>query len=190
MELVIDGYNLFKQIAGVDFISLTQLSFYINILVTYVQKKKLSALLIFDGGIHNYPTYDQKRLLKIMYVGKGKTADDAIKDFIESNHKRDLLLVSSDRELNRVADFYMIPSIDALDFWHFVQNSANERKVSSPSRGPIVKMSNVVNPELDDLMINTKMSIFKEDSIQQQQLRQSLKMSATDKKLLQKVKKL
>lgn len=190
MELLIDGYNLFKQVAGVALLSSMQMTHYISALTRYVQVKHLPALLIFDGGMQERATYEQRGLLKIMHVGKNKTADDSIKDFVQEHRGKDVLLVSSDRELNRVADYYNIPSIDVLDFWQFVQDALNQKKVPVKKSGNIIKMSSTTNPELDALMVGTKITVTKEDNAMQDRVSQSLKHSKIDKKLLQKIKKL
>lgn len=190
MELLIDGYNLFKQVAATALLSSAQMATYISILMRYVQAKGLPALLIFDGGMQERATYEQRGLLKIMHVGKNKTADDSIKDFVQEHRGKDVLLVSSDRELNRVADYYNVPSIDVLDFWQFVQNALNQKKAPIKKNSSIIKISNTVNPELDALMAGTKITTIKEDNAMQDRVSQSLRHSKIDKKLLQKIKKL
>lgn len=191
MELLIDGYNLFKQVAGAQFLSSAQIKSYITTLFKYAEKKRLQTLLIFDGGLQPYPMYEQHGLLHIVYVGKHKTADDTIKHTIEENCSKDILLVSSDRELNRIADYYNIPSIDVHDFWEFVQRALREQsKNTQKIGGNIIKTSSGTNPELDALMTEIKKVPIKEEHIIQDPSPSSLKQSKLDKKLLQKIKKL
>lgn len=190
MELLIDGYNLFKQVAGAQFLSSAQIKSYITTLFKYAEKKRLQTLLIFDGGLQPYPMYEQHGLLHIVYVGKHKTADDTIKHTIEENCSKDILLVSSDRELNRIADYYNIPSIDALDFWDFVQNAFRVQSKSTQQVCNTIKTSSSINPELDALMLEIKKIPIKEENIIEALCAGTLRRSKVEKKLLQKIKKL
>ncbi|RTL05894.1 hypothetical protein EKK58_06675 [Candidatus Dependentiae bacterium] len=190
MELLIDGYNLFKQIAGVQFLSSVQIKSYVETLFKYAEKKNLQTLLIFDGGLSSYPMHQQHGLLHIVYVGKHKTADDAIKQTIEEQAGKDILLVSSDRELNRIADYYNIASIDVHDFWEFVRCAFQVQKKTMQKVGATIKTSRGSNPELDALMMCTKLTPVKDDEEVEVTVCQWLKKSKIDKKLLQKIKKL
>ncbi|HTM05996.1 MAG TPA: NYN domain-containing protein [Patescibacteria group bacterium] len=191
MKLLIDGYNLFKQIDDVTLLSPAQRSKYVNMLERYVQMKALQGLLVFDGGLQERASYEGESLLEIVYVGKNRTADDFIKDFLQESHGKDILLVSSDRELNKVADYYQVASIDVLDFWYFVKDALVDKKKSVKKTGHIIKVSGSDHPELDALMKTLKVtSIKSDDLIIDKGATSRLKRSKIDKKLLQKVKKL
>ena len=132
MELLVDGYNLFKQVVGASLLSSTQMAHYIALFSRYVQKKELTALLVFDGGMQERPLYQEHGMVQVIYVGKNKTADDFIKDYLQQCAHKNMLLVSSDRELNRVADYYNVPSIDVLDFWYFVRQALAKKEQQVP----------------------------------------------------------
>jgi hypothetical protein len=191
MKLLIDGYNLFKQVGGVTLLSPVQRAKYIKTLARYVQLKRLSTLLVFDGGMQERASYEEDGLLEIVYVGKNKTADDFIKDFLQTyGGDKDILLVSSDRELNKMADYCHLPSIDVFDFWHFVKAALIEKKMPVQKSGHTIKMSSSDHPELDALMGGLKVTDVKQDDLLINSSPTALKRSKIDKKLLQKAKKL
>jgi len=126
MKLIVDGYNLLKQIKAA-YISDSERGAFINALVRYGQHKNLAMIIVFDGGMSSWAEKQLiNPLVKVVYAGRGVSADTYIKEFISKSAQQDLLLISTDRHLNRYAASYGIPSLDALDFLQFVRIEQEE----------------------------------------------------------------
>ena len=85
MILVIDGYNVLKKQLGTVYASENQREQFIKKLCRYAHKKTYHTKLIFDGGMSLSPeTFNpSSSKMKVLYVGKNKSADDYIKGYLE-----------------------------------------------------------------------------------------------------------
>lgn len=152
MIIVVDGYNVLKREIPSINVSYQQRVQFLAKLSRYNQQKGHEIIVVFDGGESSWPSVMQQKHVTVVYSGKQRTADDYIKDYIIRNAHKDLLLVSSDRELNIIADHYDIPSIDSDFFYAKVNQAAKEVPLTTIRQEKLTKISSVHNAELDEIM--------------------------------------
>jgi predicted RNA-binding protein with PIN domain len=193
MILVIDGYNILKRQHGVQFVDEVVRKRFIHGLAGYARYSGNKVLVVFDGGAHDDAYDDYGRSVQVVYSGTRETADDYIKRYIKTHAHKDLMLVTSDRELNRIADRYEVPSLDAHEFVRVLTYSAQERAAGNTTlNAPIIKLSEEIIPELDEVMEQaSKMVPQKSDDVGISDRRSvAQKISKKERELLKKVKKL
>ena len=189
MKLIIDAYNLFKQLVKKNRLTEQEQRRLINCIKKYSNRKNHEIELVFDGGFSAWLSREVEDRVTIVFVGGGKSADAYIKAYIENWHTKDILLISSDHELQVWADQYDIASLGALDFWHFVQESAIP--VAKNKNMNVVKMDETAsNSELDALMYSVKNVPKKDSTESQERVSHKAVESKINKRLLQKIKKL
>jgi predicted RNA-binding protein with PIN domain len=193
MILIIDGYNILKRQHGVRLIDDTIRKRFIHGVAGYARHSGNKVVVVFDGGAHDDAYEEYGRGVQVVYSGMRETADDYIKRYVEKHSTKDLMLVTSDRELNSIADRYQIPSLDAHEFVRVLMYSESERSgQTSSTHAPIIKTSSEDIPELDALMEQaSKMVPQKSDDVAQVNRKSAAqKISKKERELLKKVKKL
>ena len=154
MLILIDGYNVLKGVARGGEVSPRERDQFIAQLGAYAHRKKHMIIVVFDGGLYGWPDKEERRAVKIIFTGARETADDVIRQQLKKHRGKDLLLVSSDRELGRNASRLEIPSIDSEDFYLLMQ-AALEKTETAPeaaATGEAIKTTEESTPELDRLM--------------------------------------
>ena len=191
MLIIIDGYNVLKQTQADD-ITEKQRSAFINKIAKYINKKGHKAIIIFDGGHFGWATKEKIRGVSIMYSGYKQTADECIKQFITEHRNKNLLLVSSDRQLNHWADEAEVTSLDSHHFLLLLKQALQKPLVRSVVKSTIVKTSDSQNQELDQLMHESTQEIeVKKEDIEILPIDQfGKKVSKKEKKQLKKIQKL
>lgn len=125
MILLIDGYNLLKQVfchvkGKLD----KQRKQLVKELGFYKHKKEdiKDIIVVFDGGLFNHATREIKHGVVVIFAGQKQSADDWILHHIEKNKNREFLLVSMDRELKQKAGKFGVDSINVFDFYKLLQS--------------------------------------------------------------------
>jgi predicted RNA-binding protein with PIN domain len=192
MILLIDGYNILKRQYGVRMISELMRARFIKGVAAYTRQSGNKVVIVFDGQAQDDAYEEYGRGVQVVYSGTRETADDYIKRYVEKHHTKDLMLVTSDRELNSVADRYNIPSLDSYEFVEVLQARAEESGQPGSRRTPIVKTSEDAPPELDEIMEAASKSVPQKSDDVARVKRKSVaqKMSKKERELLKKVKKL
>lgn len=129
MIIVIDAYNVLKQCIHDREIAEHERAHFLSELSSYGRKKRHKLIVVFDGGANEWPTKERSDGTCVIYSGYHETADDYIKTYLKKHRMQDILLVSSDRELNRVADNLDIPSLDAADFYRIIKDEVEKVQV-------------------------------------------------------------
>ncbi len=194
MILIIDGYNLLNQIYKQKQISQNQFDVFIKKIEDYAISKKHTAIIVFDG-YDIWDTYKHNVKHLTFVFSKEISADDYIKEFIEKNKSKDLIVVSSDSEIYQAAAALGIVTIESDAFALNLKQFG--MKGSKPStkklEGQIYKISEEENPELDILMEESSevpcYKIEQEYSAENDQPK-SKKLSKSEKKILKISKKL
>ncbi len=192
MLIIIDGYNVLKQ-TQTDDITENQRNAFINKIAKYIKKKGHKAIIVFDGGYFGWETKEKIRGVSILYSGYKQTADESIKQFISEHRNKNLLLVSSDRQLNHWADEAGVTSIDSHHFILLLKQALQKKQVRSVMKKKnIIKTSDSQNQELDQLMHEATQEIeVKEEDIEVVPIDQfGKKVSKKEKKQLKKIQKL
>jgi predicted RNA-binding protein with PIN domain len=174
MLLVIDAYNLIKQILGVSRVSEERRNECINELVAYARRKGHDLVLVFDGGSSGYPWREIIAHATVIYSGYRETADDVIKDFLVRNKARNPVLISSDRELRNYAAQLGQTSVAVHEFSqsiHLNQLCKPESSLVHAAHGQLHKTVEKSDPGLDELMAQaSRLTVIKPGDYQAQKL--------------------
>jgi len=195
MILVIDGYNVLKQVFLKSMISERERIKFVNQLAKYSKKKGHEVKLVFDGGLLRWPTIEQVGRVSVIYVGAEEIADDYIKRYLADHKFLDILVVSSDQDICNFAKRLNIESIDAKEFYSILltglKKNNDQKKVKETK---IIKISKQEDEELDKVMEEaSKIVDYKaEDFLHSCDMEKikSKKRSKKDKKKLKQIKKL
>lgn len=190
MILIVDGYNLIKSALGISSISEKFRNDFISILNNYAKIKEHKIILVFDGGSYSYPSKQNFDQVTVVYSGYNSSADDTIISIMDEKRSRDILLITSDRELRKFALNISIDSVSSLEFYDFVKN-LGKVKIESKSDKTLHKTSNDNSLELDQLMQEgTKQIQKKEEIFHSNRNKKNDMLSKREKKIDQKLRKL
>ncbi len=196
MILVIDAYNMLKQLVPERDISQSQRTQFITILKRYVQRKKHAIILVFDGGSYQWLHKEQYGNIQVIYSGLQQTADDYISYYLTEHQYKDMLLVSADHELTGLAATLSIPSIDPMDFYTLIQQTLLSDDKQELYEGILVKMHHTAaHEDIDSVMEQASRVVpikhaDKMIQLQHHIIAGSQKGSKIERKLLQILKKL
>ena len=143
MIILIDGYNVLKMVFPKALVDERQRETFIGQLARYAQMTHNKLYVVFDGGDESRPLFLQRRDITIVYSGYRDSADTVIKGLLEEEQQKEVLLVSTDRELNRYAAHYDIPSMESLVFYGYVRDRlhAGEKAAQRPAQPQVHKFA-------------------------------------------------
>jgi predicted RNA-binding protein with PIN domain len=135
MRLLVDGNNLMFALAEVaidaDRAELPR------ILARFAQRQGVAATVVFDGrphrprGAEDVPP-EGPAGVEIYYSGT-RTADEVLAELVDADSApRQLMVVSSDRQVQKYARRRRCKVIDALDFARLLKAPAAPRRLSEP----------------------------------------------------------
>jgi len=194
MILLIDAYNVLKQIVASDQATPQEKTAFIATINRYARLKNVSIELVFDGGPYGLPDRVTVKNIVISHSGAQESADDVIKSLIHAYKGRDLLLISTDRELGRYASLHGVEALDSADFYRLVRKAVDAVEVPQ-KKGPknLVKIIEKSEPEVDDLLAEFSVNIKKglpEEPVIEKQSPGERKGSKRERKLKKKIRKL
>lgn len=194
MIIIVDAYNLLRAIPPYKAtITEHERNDFVRQLAEYGRRKNHKIVLVFDGGSHTWPFKVAAKRIQIVYSGINESADDYIKGYCDSHRGQDLLLVSSDRDLNSYAARLRIPSIDSEDFHHMVAQELKTKKNNNAKhRDSEVTILHDSAEELNQLMLEASknISIKAEDIENSSQRLNKNQLSKQERALLKKLNKL
>lgn len=152
MVILIDAYNVLKQVMPHQEVSLQQRMHFISELIAYKRKKGHSIVVVFDGGLTNWPSEELVRGITVVYAGMTMSADDYIKQYMEKHKDKEILLVSSDVELCVNASTHKIISIEASLFYRLMRQSLMKKNYEHGRTQQAVKTTKSCDPKVDELM--------------------------------------
>lgn len=203
MLILIDGYNVLKMIAHKTLVDESERERFIALLSQYARISGNKPYIIFDGGEDSRPLFSNRKNIVVVYSGYRESADAVIKGLLEEEQRNEVLLVSTDRELNRYAENFDIPSMDSVVFYGYVRDrlrqqhdTTQKNRVRQTVNGQIKKFDTQKNtPELDELMESAaKNIIYKDNDVYTSEARNQSytkkRTSKIDKRLEKVVKKL
>jgi predicted RNA-binding protein with PIN domain len=196
MIIVVDAYNLLRSVPPYKkTITDKERARFIARLSSYGRRKGHKIVIVFDGGPHEWPFKEHMKRVTVVYSGIHETADDYIKEYIEAHHAKDLLLVSSDSELNRWADHLHIPSIDSSAFSQLMHQELSTNQEVAEKNSAVTKLHHDNDAfDIDELMMQaSKMVPQKSEDIVAGAKRHHVKkeqFNKSEKALLKKLKKL
>jgi predicted RNA-binding protein with PIN domain len=189
MNILIDGYNLLKQVFGGQITEQQRRQFELRAL-EYAQRKGHVLYIVYDGGPYSQMTVEKRGRVSCVYSGYKDTADDILKQYIEEGILKHILLVSTDRQLNAFADRYGVPSIDALDFYSYMKETKAQVHGYKKIPGQAHKLNpEESSPELDALMEEGASTLFYKEEALSEEVAHTVP-SKKEKRLLALLKKL
>lgn len=189
MHIIIDGYNVLKQMLTDEQIGLPQRRAFINMLGRYAVQKNHSITVVFDGGPNTWPTQEKDHGVTVIYSGTKQTADDIIKKLLSAK-KYGILLVSSDNELKAAMARAQGASINADEFYALVKNELMQKNEKSAT-DILIKTTTDSESWLDDLMRSDMSNMYKYDEPEEDQRESpSQRLSKKERAYVQKIKKL
>lgn len=191
MILLIDAYNVIKMALGKHHIRDDERVQFIVDLSRYSKKKSLTLIAVFDGGPTAWPSKDIVKGITVVHSGTKESADDYIKHYLVTHKGRDILMISSDRELCEWASRQGVPSLDALEFYSLMRLALQKPKEDSTLHGTrVVKTTQEEHPELDMLMEQEIVGGKVEEVAGRATKREGKQLSKIDRLLFEKMKKL
>lgn len=194
MTIIIDGYNVLKQREPREYITEEQRQKLIKLVWIYGRRKEHTMVIAFDGGPMPKPSREVHDGVTVLYAGWQLTADDTIKEYIEEHVAKELLLVSSDRQLNTFAAQHGVTSIDSLAFWEIMEDTLKkEREKGLSPRDQAVKTTSRENELIDELMKEATKTVVDKDrgaERAKQRLRAAHRGSKAERLLKKKLSKL
>ena len=192
MKLIIDGYNVLKQVLASPNVTLAQIDQFVRQLVTYAKRKEHSMVLVFDGGSSPWPTLEHHPHVTVVFAGRGTTADDYIKGYVRGKDGPQWLLITSDRELRTWAANRGIDSVESPLFYGLLRQAQPPKVQSKTSSGSFVKLTDKEDPWLDELMeqhISRELMAKDREPRELEPLKEK-KISKAERQLYNKLKKL
>lgn len=110
--LIIDGYNLLGKTNNKERDQLIQ------DLVVY-KKKKNNDIIVFFDGTHGGTRFGDEMIvenIKVIFTPLHETADDQMIAYMEENTHKDIIVVSSDRKIQKAATAHLFSYFDSKDF--------------------------------------------------------------------------
>lgn len=136
MNLIIDGYNLLKQVFPGQKNTLDRhKNLFIQHLAYYKKQKPdlRDIIVVFDAGPSTHATRMVKSGIVIIYSGSRMTADDWIVQYVEQHKNTELLVITMDRELRKLCEKYDVEALDVYQFYALLQNTLIERGMPAPA---------------------------------------------------------
>jgi len=189
MVLLIDAYNVIKMALGKAHIRDDERAQFVTDLSSYAKKKGLTIVAVFDGGPSLRAHEESTQRITVVYSGIKQSADDYIKQYLHVHKGRDILMVSSDRELAAWASQVGIPSLDAPHFYALMRAALKRTTGPLKNHTVAVKTSREEHGELDELMEESFVPPIHE-SVQPERKKESHQLSKVERQLLEKLKKL
>lgn len=125
MIIIIDGYNLLRHIyAKVKGLLdkqrtelLRQLSHYKAAKNAHVQE----IIVVFDGGLVRHATRETRAGIVVVFAGQKISADEWIINYVEENKHKDLLVITSDREIVSASAKNQIQTLGVHKFYGLIK---------------------------------------------------------------------
>lgn len=200
MIIIVDAYNLLHAMPGYKkTMTDKERSHFIAHLAAYGRRKNHKMIIVFDRGPYEWPFKENMKTVQVIYSGMHQTADDYIKEYIKAHKAQDILLVSSDSELNRHAQYHTISSIDSALFSRLLhEDLATKNNSAVQKKSEVVKLvqddefGTAAQEMLDKIMTQASKKIIEksEDYVQHNKVENKNAMSKEERILLKKLKKL
>ncbi len=127
MIIVIDGYNLLKQIWPGQKNNLTkQRDRFIQQLAYYKTKKDPTIdeiVTVFDAGPSPHATRTVKSGVVVVFSGTKSSADSWIVEFVERNKGKELLVITQDRALKTACEKFDLDTLGVHEFYGILQQN-------------------------------------------------------------------
>lgn len=212
MIILIDGYNLLKQVfQHVKGKLERQREVFVRQLGYYKSKKAKDlkeVIVVFDAGPFGHATREIHHGVTVIFSGQRSSADDWIIEYVEKHRNEDLMVITMDRKIIGECEKMGATTLSSLDFYGIMQNFLLDESVqvfeqALPKDGQVEKYEQeddafvnrkVDRNALDLLMEQSSFCVGKQDDIdldgKDSRRAKASTLSKKDRRLLSKVKKL
>jgi predicted RNA-binding protein with PIN domain len=190
MVILIDAYNVLKQVMPHQEISLQQRTHFITELIAYKRKRGHTIVVVFDGSLTNWPSEEFVCGITVVYAGMTMSADDYIKQYMGEHIDKEILLVSSDVELCVCASMHKIISIEASFFYRVMHQSLVKKSYEHRRTQLVIKTTKSCDPKVDELMSESEVFDHRVNHRTISFQEKSRTLSRKDKRLLKIMRKL
>ncbi len=210
MIVIIDGYNLLKQVFYKIKGKLDKQREQLVMELGFYKSKKSPEIkeivVVFDGGLLRHADRQTHNGIVVVFSGQRQSADDYILDFVERNKNKEILLVSKDNELKKRCSKFNVDAVDVFDFYDIVKNTILNEVESEFQRGAVDSIhkyerngcqseqlrgfSGKNSEALDILMSQGSLDIKKDESEIKIVQHKKNKKSKLEKRIYKKIKKL
>jgi len=161
MLILIDGYNVLKSVVTTGYVDDIVRNKFLDKLVRYQKKTSHKIIIVFDGGLDAYPVKEHISEVLVVYSGKRLSADELIKRYLIEYKNQDLLLVSTDRELDYFGNNLGVDYMDSEEFYTRMNDrlSGFQSELENYPDNVLHKISEK-NYELDRLMEEASCAIM------------------------------
>ncbi len=155
MPYIIDGNNLIGSSPDISLKDANARYEIISIIKKFQRNKKSKIIVVFDGEPDTFSEEENpNEKIVIKYPQIGESADDEIKKILDGyTYFRDVILITSDRELKDVAKKKGAKVINSIEFYY-------ELKRVYRATGRIEMKQKRINTELTEGEIDQWMKIF------------------------------
>lgn len=155
MPYIIDGNNLIGSSPDISLEDSNSRKEIVAIVKKFQKKKNSKIIVVFDGEPDNFTSEENPtEKIVIKYPPIGDSADDEIKRILEGyTYFRDVILVTSDRELKNVAKKKGVKVINSIEFYY-------ELKRVYRATGKIEMKQKRIDTKLSDGEVDQWLKIF------------------------------
>lgn len=127
MIIVIDGYNLLKQVFPGSKTTLErQRNAFVQQLAYYKSKKAKEIqeiVVVFDAGPSQHATRETKSGIVVVFSGVKSSADNWIVNFIQRNKGKEMLVITLDREIRDACKKEKVDTLGVFEFYKLLQSN-------------------------------------------------------------------
>lgn len=195
MVIILDAYNILKQISTHRDVSPHEISRFIRTMSKRCHDRGYHAIAVFDGGTSRHVTRSTEGMLTIIYAGYHKSADDVIIDIIPAYCLRDeCILISADRKLRTQAELLGALSITPEPLIAILHAPHEDYSEEDARSKPLQRMNSAPKTAIDLLMEEAAATmthpVKQESNNQQPRQRTGAKLSKSEKEYERIVSKL
>ncbi len=194
MIILIDGYNLIKNILGSKHVSTAERTKFINEIAAYLKFRSLQAYIIFDGGQTTYPESNVHGVLTVVFSGYKQSADEYIVQYVATHKEYEILVVTDDRQLRDLIAQYKKHVLNTYDFYHqYVKADLTQRRSKNGNHDAVpIKTTSYESPALDELMQEASKAVVHktaEEPLYKQQRTRGSKKERSRARILNKLRR-
>jgi uncharacterized protein len=145
MDVIVDGYNVIFKIpelgANTKKCEIEVLrNRFLSILAQYKEKRRHKLIVVFDGKGSGVSYKSNISGIGVVFPRPGLDADEEIKRMVRnSKHPREIMVVTSDREIRRFVEKCGCKVMGALEFYRDVTKKIVHRTAGGRGRKKIIR---------------------------------------------------
>lgn len=145
MDIIVDGYNVIFKISELgantkkcDIEALRNK--FLSILTQYKEKRRHKLVVVFDGKGSSVSYKSKISGISVVFPEPGLDADEEIKRMVRNSKRpREIIVVTSDREIKRFVEKYGCKVMGALEFYRDITKKIHRRTAGGHGRKTIIR---------------------------------------------------